>query len=264
MHQRDRVILDEPGQRGEPIGTPRPALRDDDRVVRLGERPRRSRDRIAVRGGRHRSHARRGRNPLCRARFAQHFTREAQVDRPLRSGIRDRPRAIQKLGHLFGKADLVLPFGRLADQRLLIEHLLPPADGNRARPEPPPFGGRRAARHDDHRDMVAPRVDDRGRAVRQAHVRVQHHCLRASRHLIEPVRHRHGGMFMRDRDGQRQVQPAPLRLDKSFDDRRKIGAGIGEHVADAECFQFGENRPTCGDRAIPRRLAFHASSLWLA
>ena len=247
VRQRQGVGLAESAQGVEAGRAAGAALRDDQRGLGRGQHLRRPLQRGRVRGGGDRGDAGRGVEMRQRTGLAEHLARQAEIDGTLRGGIGDGPGAVHQVGDLVGEAQFVGPLRRLADQGLLVEHLLPPADRHRPGAEARMLGRRGAARHQDHRHLVAPGVDDRRRSVCQADVRVQQDGLRAPGSLPVSMRHRHGGMLVRHRDRRRQVEPRPARLHQSFDDRRKVRAGIGEDVVYAQGLQLAEDRAASGD-----------------
>ncbi|CAN5785418.1 hypothetical protein BH23PSE1_BH23PSE1_18320 [soil metagenome] len=142
---------------------------------------------------------------------------------------------------LLGEPELVVPFAGLAHQRGLVAHLLAPGDRHGARAEAARLGDGRAARHQQHRHMLARRVDRADRAVGEADIGVQHHRLGAAGHRVVAVRHAHRGVLVRDDEGARQRGPRGGGLGQPLDDRREVGAGVGEDDIDAERLQPGED-----------------------
>ena len=149
--------------------------------------------------------------------------------------------AVENLGDLLGKAQFVIPLDRLAHQRGLVPHFLPPADRHGARTEPALLDRRRAPRHQHHRHMVGGGIERANRAVRQPDIGVQHHGLGPAGQEVIAVRHAKRGMFMRNGDGLRQGDAGCGSLCKSLDDRRKIGSGVGKDIVHAERLQAAED-----------------------
>ena len=91
--------------------------------------------------------------------------------------------------------------------------------------------------------MVASGVDRADGAVGEPDIGMQHHRLGAAGHQIIAMRHAHRRVLMRDDERSRQVDAFGGGLGQAFDDRREVGAGIGEDIVDAERLEPGKDRP---------------------
>ncbi len=81
--------------------------------------------------------------------------------------------------------------------------------------------------------MVAARVHEGVERIAGARGGVDHHRLGMSIHHVDPVRHRHRGVLVRDHHRLRNGGTLLLTAREGLDDRREVGAGIGEEVVDA-------------------------------
>ena len=112
--------------------------------------------------------------PFGGGRLAQNLSWQADMDWTEWSRSGDDPNAVGNLGHLFRKAQFIVPFAGLAYRRRLIAHLLAPS----ATPtEPAPFGGRCPARVQQRGPMFDRGVDGLHGAIGKAHVGMRHHRL---------------------------------------------------------------------------------------
>ena len=130
-------------QGGKNLGAGCAMLGEDHQAFGLGHDLRRLPDlRGAGIGGRG-LHLGRAIQPFGGGRLAQNLSWQADMDWTEWSRSGDDPNAVGNLGHLFRKAQFIVPFAGLAYRRRLIAHLLAPS----ATPtEPAPFGGRCPAR----------------------------------------------------------------------------------------------------------------------
>ncbi len=103
------------------------------------------------------------------------------------------------------------------------------------------FRHRRAPGAQQHRDGIARHVHQLANRVCGADGDVQHHRRRLSRDAVVAVRHRHREIFMRRGDEARVLASAAVARNR-LDDRREIGAGIGEDIVDAAFAEPGEKR----------------------
>ena len=76
--------------------------------------------------------------------------------------------------------------------------------------------------------------------VGDADVDVNHHRLRPSGDHPVAVGHPDGDHFVRHGDRARRVEGAGLRARERFDERREVGAGVGEQPVDAASRERGE------------------------
>ena len=155
----------------------------------------------------------------------------------------DRQRAVDDGFELDAVPQLVVPFDDFAQHAGLVEHLLRPVDVGVARPREPTgeplLGQRRAAGGEEDGHVGARRVEDTAQRIGGADADMHHDCRDPARRGGIAVRHRHRQILMRRKERLRRRQPAMRGLGVRFDDRREIGAGIGEEVFDAA---FGEER----------------------
>ena len=142
-------------------------------------------------------------------------------------------RARHHVGDLFRHAQLVIPLDDLAHHAGLIEHLLAPVDLPRARAECAFLGDWRATGREDQRHTIARKVDQVVDRVPGADVDMHHHGLGAAGLRVGTMRHRDREIFVRHQDRPRQFHVAATPARKTFDDRRKVGAGIAEEIVDA-------------------------------
>ncbi len=184
-----------------------------------------------MRHGGHR--ARLHRAERIRHRRGQRLARQRQIDRPARAGHHDLIGARHHVDDLLRDAQLVIPLHRLAQHPGLVEHLLAPVDVAVAAAELALLGDRRASRGEDQRNAVAVEIDDVVDRVGGADVDVQHHALRLAAHRIGAMRHRHREVLVRDHQRRRYLGIRLLGAAVGLDDRREIGARIGEEIVDA-------------------------------
>ncbi len=164
---------------------------------------------------------------------AQGLARQRQINRAARIGHRDAEGAVHEVRGLLRHAQLEIPFDRLAHQGGLVVHVLAPIDRRGAMTEMPDLAHRRAARAEQHRDMIGGGIDRAHHGVGQADIGVHHQRLGAAGREIITMRHRdRGGLVRRDqRLGDRHARDRAVR--EGLDDRRKIGPAIGEEIIDA-------------------------------
>ncbi len=161
------------------------------------------------------------------------LSRQGDVDRPLRLGLGDRQGSIQDGFHLLGMAQLVVPLYELAQHGALVEVLLCPVNVVVARGgQGAGLGDRGAACREQDRHVLARGVDQPVQGVGGAHADVDHHGLRPAGDHGVAVRHGDAHVFVRhDHDfGQAPAEFLPLGV--GLDDRREVGAAIGEEVVD--------------------------------
>ena len=166
-------------------------------------------------------------------RRRQRLARQAQVDRSARRRGGDGERAIDYQLDLVAEHQLVLPLHVLAHQRALIAHLLSPVDGQVTAAAMSRLGERRAARGEEQRHTRARRVHHAHQRVGDADVDVDHHRLRPSGGHPVAVRHADRDHLVRHRDRARRGESAALGARQRLDQRREVGAGVGEEEVDA-------------------------------
>ena len=198
-----------------------------------------------MRHGRHA--ARLHRAERLRQRRRQRLARQRQIHRPARARHRDLVGARHHVGDLLRHAQLVVPLHHLAQHPGLVEHLLAPVDVAVAAAELALLGDRRAAGGEDQRDVVAVEIDQVVDGVGGADVDVQHHRLRPAGHGIGAVRHRDREILVRDHQRLRHLGVGLLGAAEGLDDRREIGARIGEEIVDAVIGERPQER-FAGDR----------------
>ena len=179
--------------------------------------------------------------------LAQNLARQRHIDRPFGGRVGDGIGAVRHFAHLFGEAQFVVPFARLAHQGRLVAHFLAPADGHGSGAEAPLFGGWRAARKQQHRDILHRSVDRANGTIGETDIGVRHHHLRFAGGQIIAMRHAHGRAFMRHHQRLWQRHALGGGLSQPLDDRRKVGARIGEDIVDANGFQTGQQRAASGE-----------------
>jgi hypothetical protein len=142
--------------------------------------------------------------------------------------------AVDRGRDLLGMAQLEVPLHELAQHAALVEVLLRPVDvvvaraGNIAR-----LGKRRPSRREQHRDLLPCGVDDAVHAVGGAHADMDHHRLSAAAHHGVAVHHGHAHVLVRHDHRLRHLPAERLPLGIGFDDRREIGAAVGEQIVHA-------------------------------
>ena len=100
--------------------------------------------------------------------------------------------------------------------------------------------------------MVARRIEQADRGVRQADIGVHQDRLRATRGKEIAVCHAHRGVLMWRDDRLRQGRARiAMRPRHTFDDRRKISTGIDEYVVDAKGPKAPQQRFSGGDIGLP-------------
>ncbi len=175
-------------------------------------------------------------------RRGEDFTRQREIDRSGRRGLRDAVRAVDDLLDVHAVAQFVIPLHDFAHHAGLIEHLLRPVNVAVPRAEAALFVERRAARHKDDRHLVARRVHDRAHRVHRTDADVTHHRLRLARHQVEAVGHTHGEVLVRRDERGREIESRLLESRVRFDDRREVGAGIDEKILRAVALELREER----------------------
>ena len=199
----------------------------------LAIRSRRFLDRAARRLGGRGSERPLGGAPRRDRRLRQHLARQVHVDRPARLAHRDVERAVdQRVDRLPG-AQLVVPFAEFAHHAALVERLLAPVDRAVARADMAGLGERGAAGGEQQRDVVARRVHQAVDGVAGADRDVDHDGGRLAAGAVVAVRHRHRDVLVRHGDELRDLAVAAGVARDRLDDRREVGARIGEHVVDA-------------------------------
>ena len=246
LHDRYRPDVGDLGECGETGGRSGAALGEDDRIVGRGEERGDLLDQRSGGGDAGRRHRGRQGERCGGAGRAEHFARKADIDRSARGRRRDRIGAVDDVRHLLREAQLVVPFRGLAHQRALVPHFLAPADGHRPCAEPAGFERRRPAGKEQDRHPFRRRVDRAERAVGEADIGVGHHRLGAARRKEIAVRHAHGSALMRYHQGLRKVDALRRGLGETLDEGRKVRAGIGEDVIDADGLEARQKRAACG------------------
>ena len=231
---RDRPALGEPRQEFDGARIAARIGGDDQRLFRRRDpgRERLDRFRIGVRrrGNRARPARRQGFGNIGRERLA----RQDEIDRPHRACHRRLVGAGDDVADLLGHAQLVVPFHQLAHHAGLVEHFLRPVDRAVAAAEISGLGNRRASRREEQRNTVAAHVGEIVDRIGGADVDVHHHRLRPAGHQVRAVRHGDREILVRHQHRPRHLAVrAFARAAIGLDDRREIGARIGEEEIDA-------------------------------
>ena len=153
---------------------------------------------------------------------------EADVDRAVRRRVRCLPAAQDRLRQCRDRAGLVVPLDEVADQSALVLRGVQPVD-----PRPALRGVDRAGgAEDQHRDAIAPGVEDRHRAVHQSDVGVQRHRQRPPARLCITMRDGDGMLFVQ---AEQDLGPFVAQvIDQAVMQPAVTCAGIERDEGDAE------------------------------
>ena len=243
-----RVFLGDAAERRHRLGAARRG--DDQRLLGRGDPFGERRDHLRIGVRRRGDVARLHRAERLRQRRRQRLARQRQIDRPARARHGHLIGARDDVGDLLGHAQLVVPLHRLAQHAGLVEHLLAPVDVAVAAAELALLGDRRAAGGEDQRDVVAVEVDDVVDGVGGADVDVQHHRLRPAGHGVGAVRHGDREVLVRDHQRLRHLGVGLLGAAEGLDDRREVGARVGEEIVDAVVGERAQERLSGDRRAL--------------
>ena len=240
LHDRDREAPREIGESFDRRRVVPGAGGDEERVFGHREDAGRFLDRALVgarRGGG--DAARRAVVGEARQRRRQDFARQRQIDRPAGRGSRDGKRAVDHRFELLAVAQFVVPFDDLAQHAGLIEHFLRPVDVDVAGSRKAALGQRRAAGGEQDRYVVTRRIEGAADAVGSADADMHHDRRHPARHHRVAVRHREGEVLVRREHRLRHRHAGPRGFRERLDERREIGARIGEQIFDPT---LGEQR----------------------
>ena len=87
-------------------------------------------------------------------------------------------------------------------------------------------------------------INRANRTIGQAHIGMRHHRLGAPSCQIIPIGHAHGGIFVRHNQGFGQVNIPRGGFGQPFNDRGKIGAGIGKNIINPHRLHPRQKRTT--------------------
>ena len=167
-------------------------------------------------------------------RRRQDFARQHQIDRALGLGERNVQRPVDGGFEHLGIGNLVVPFDEFPQDRRLVAHFLRPVDF--ARPGAARRAllavGRAACRKQD-RHIGTRGIHDAAERIGGADIHMHHDELRPAGLQIIAERHRDGDILVRHGHRLRHPPSCRLRLGEGLDQRREIGAGIGEEIVDA-------------------------------
>ena len=199
-------------------------------------------------------------------RRGQNLARQGYINGSLRFALGNRERAVDDRLDLLGMAQLVIPLHELAHHAALVEVLLRPVDVVIARGgQGTRLGNRRAAGGEEDRHVLARGVDQAVDRICRADADVDHHCLRLAGDHGIAVRHGHAHVLVRHDHDLRQPPAELLAFGVSLDDRREIGAAVGEQVFDAAGGEQPEPGFRCGFGLEGHRMVgFHAGMLILS
>ncbi len=235
------------------------ACGDDERVFRLRDHVRRALDGREIGERRTRRHmARRRRIREVLDGRGQHFARQREIHGALGLAHRQVERAVDGRFQNLRVLEFVIPLDDFAQHAGLIAHFLRPVNFAAARAgQTALFAVRRASGRKDDGKIAAPCVEHAAHGVRHAHIDVNHNELRLAGLQIVAKRHMDGDVLVGHRDGARHLAALRLELGERFNQRRKVGAGVGEQKINAA---VGENFDVgVGDRAALDNLLGHAS-----
>ena len=228
---RDGVPPGQPGKGVEAGGAAPGVAGDDQRPLCIGQDGGGFVDGLGVGAGRH---GRRGSRRRCCgvARLSQHFARHGEIDRPHRLAERHGKGPVDHRLDMLAAAQFVVPLRRLAHQAGLVEHFLRPLDRAVAGAVRAGLVIGRAAGGEQHRHPGARRVDQAADGVGGADIDMDHDRLGPAGNHRVAVGHADGDVFVGHGDGRGELRAAGFTAGEGFDDRRKIGAGVGEDVVD--------------------------------
>ena len=264
LHDRNAPLINQIAKAAKGFRRARTALGNDHRVLGIGQNVCGRLNRCLRRRDRNRLHTQRPVNLVTRARFAQNFTRQADIGWPLRHGRCNGISTIHHIRHLLREFKLIFPFRAFAHQGCLIAHFLAPANRHGACTQTSLFHHRGAARHQNDRDMFGRGIDRANRTVRKPDVGVCHHGLCLAGRKVVTMCHAHRRIFVRHDQRVRQVNILCRRLGQAFDDRREVGPGIGKDVINPDGLHAGQNSPTGGQGDLTGfflLVAFHQTPL---
>ena len=242
VHHGDRQHLRELLDRARGLLRAPAARRDEQRVLRRAEELRRLFQRLGIGRGRGGGSDRGSLRKSSRGEVgSQNLPWQRHVYRSLRLALGDGERAVDHRLHLLGVAQLVVPLHELAQHAALVEVLLRPVDvvvarakeRRAARGGSMSFGDRRAPGGEQDRHVLARGVDQPVERVRGADADVHHHRLRPPGHHGVAVRHGDAHVLVRHDHDLRQAPAELLPLGVGLDQRREVGAAVGEEVLDA-------------------------------
>ncbi len=108
--------------------------------------------------------------------------------------------------------------------------------------------------------MLRRGIDRANRAISQPDIGMRHHCLGFAGRKVIAMRHAHRGIFMRHDKRIGKLDILRIGFGQPFDDRRKIGAGIGKDIIHPDRFHPRQNGPARGQRDV-RLVIFHLTFL---
>ena len=249
LRDRDRPALGEPRKRLHRARIAAAIGGDDQRLFRRRDpgRERLDRFRIGVRGCGNR--ARSGRRCGLGNRGRKRLARQDEIDRAHRARHRRLIGAGHDIADLLGHAQLVVPFHQLAQHAGLVEHFLRPVDRAVAAAEISGLGDRRAPGREEQRNAIAAHIGDIVDRVGGTDIDVHHHRLRLAGHQIGAVRHGDCEVLVRHQHRPRHLAVGTFaRAAIGLDDRRKVGAGIGEEKIDAMIGKRAQKNLACDRR----------------
>ena len=234
VDDRGAQRLGQRDERGDGAGIAPDGLGENQRPPRRREDARGGGDRVRPGHRRRRLRRARRRGVLERLlRLGQHLARKREVHGALRLRAGDGERTIHDRLELQEVTQLVVPLHELAREARLVERLLRPVDRPVARAGQARLGDRIAPRGKQHRHADARGVDDTGQCVGGTDDDVDHYRLRPPGHHRVAVRHGHRRRLVRHRDRSRQRLSLRQPFGPRLDERREVGARVGEHVLDA-------------------------------
>ena len=240
LHHRQREFIGQRGERRHCFRRAAGRRRQDQRKLRLGDERGGFLDRPVGRHRRGRTHGARGLPARRHRGVRQHLAGQCQVHRPARLRHRDVEGAVDDGVRGLPGAQLVVPFDEFPRQAALVEHLLAPVDRAVARGLMAGLGDGRAAGAEQDRRIVARGVHDPADRIGGADRHMHHHDGGLAADAVIAVRHRHRDVLMGHGDDARIFPVGAGVARQRLDDRREIGAGIGEHVFDPAIGQAGE------------------------
>src|SRR3984893_6200412 len=143
------------------------------------------------------------------SRVREHLSRQCEIDRPARLAHGDVESTIYDRVDGLPMAQLIIPFDEFAHHGALIVSLLAPVNVAVAGGYVTGFRDWRAAGNQQNGNIVACGVHQAAEGVCRAHGDMHHHDWGLAAGAIVTVRHRHGGVLMRDGDETR-IPPIAL------------------------------------------------------
>ena len=89
-------------------------------------------------------------------------------------------------------------------------------------------------------------IDRANRTIGKTDIGVRHNGLRFSGRKVIAMRHAHRRIFMRHDQSIGKIDILCCGFGQTFDDRRKVGAGIGKDIINPDRLHAGQNRPAGG------------------